>query len=310
MKNTLVALILIIQFCAVQSAFGAVLPGASDECAGMPGAFLRFGSSARSLGMGKAFTAVADDAGAAYFNPAGLAVIREKELITMYSALYENTVYGYLGYVHPLNAGSVGISIVSLASQGFQLRDEYNNPAGETGAGENAAIFSYSGMFSKKLPGLSHGINLKLVQQSVCDKSGTGFGLDAGLLWKPVSQKFSAGVCIQNIIPPGIKLAETWETYPLNTSLGLSYRLFGDKLLLSSDIVRVKNGLLKCRLGSELNLENLIMFRAGLNENEAAAGFGFKLGNYEVDYAFACHLTGADFNDLGNSHRFGLKIVF
>jgi hypothetical protein len=42
--------------------------------------FLRMGQGARSEGMGGAFTAVADDAYATYWNPAGLAQITRQEL--------------------------------------------------------------------------------------------------------------------------------------------------------------------------------------------------------------------------------------
>lgn len=36
---------------------------------GLPGAFLEYGVSARVIGMGRAFTGLANDANAGYFNP-------------------------------------------------------------------------------------------------------------------------------------------------------------------------------------------------------------------------------------------------
>src|SRR4030042_3282928 len=39
---------------------------------GQAGAFLRYGIGGRALGMGKAFTAVADDASGVFWNPAGI----------------------------------------------------------------------------------------------------------------------------------------------------------------------------------------------------------------------------------------------
>jgi len=45
------------------------------------------GMGARALGMGGAFVAVADDANAIYYNPAGLALIDGHDVTSMYSTL-------------------------------------------------------------------------------------------------------------------------------------------------------------------------------------------------------------------------------
>ncbi|MBN2538326.1 hypothetical protein JXB37_08640, partial [candidate division WOR-3 bacterium] len=50
----------------------ALVGPATAEEGGLPGAMLMYGPGPRSLAMGKAFTAVADDAQAGYFNPGGL----------------------------------------------------------------------------------------------------------------------------------------------------------------------------------------------------------------------------------------------
>src|SRR5262245_37779768 len=47
---------------------------------GEPGGFMQWGAGARSLGMGRAFLAVSDDASATYWNPAAMVQIDHKEL--------------------------------------------------------------------------------------------------------------------------------------------------------------------------------------------------------------------------------------
>ena len=56
---------------------------AGSQDAGDAAAFLKTGQSVRALGMGKAFTAIADDASASYWNPAGLAQLNKKEFIIL-----------------------------------------------------------------------------------------------------------------------------------------------------------------------------------------------------------------------------------
>src|SRR3990172_7768172 len=46
--------------------------------AGQAGEFLRWGVGAKALGMGRAFSSIADDASALYWNPAGMANFEER----------------------------------------------------------------------------------------------------------------------------------------------------------------------------------------------------------------------------------------
>ena len=53
----------------------------SARAGGEPGEFLQWGAGARSLGMGRAFLAVSDDASATYWNPAAMVQLERKELM-------------------------------------------------------------------------------------------------------------------------------------------------------------------------------------------------------------------------------------
>jgi len=79
------------------------------------GAFLKVGVGARAMGLGDAFTAVSDDGTAFYWNPAGLSLVRKRELSAMYSGLFgiSEPLAGYhsVSILQPLAVGEASVSL-------------------------------------------------------------------------------------------------------------------------------------------------------------------------------------------------------
>ncbi|MDD5492659.1 MAG: hypothetical protein PHV60_08280 [bacterium] len=354
MKKLLTILIFSIQLLASSTLFALDL-GFAREDGGRPGAFLSYGAGARSLAMGKTFVGIADDASTTYWNPAGLATLQKPEITALYASMYEKTGYSFVSGVYPLRStgswkleagsknenqeassiqpsafssfGTVGLAIVNLSSRGFQLRDEYNYELGEGGVSETAAIVSYGMKLAECLrleaesfKNISLGVNLKIVNQNVNTKSDTGYGIDAGVLYKGNDsdiqhsafslQRINIGLCIQNLVAPKLTLIEDTDKYPLSATLGFSYRFFNNNLLTAMDLNKIENRQMKVHLGTEYVLARLFSIRAGLDETEATFGMGVKWQNYSLDYAFAYHDAWKGYEDLGISHRFGLTVRF
>ncbi len=66
--------------------------------------FLKIGVGARASGIGSAYTAIADDVTALYWNPAGLAQMRKKEIAATHTELFADTRYDFIGYAMPLGS--------------------------------------------------------------------------------------------------------------------------------------------------------------------------------------------------------------
>ncbi len=83
--------------------------------------FLNLGVGARALGMGKVQVALADDATAGYWNPAGLTGLTHKyDGVLMHSELFSGIVKNdYAAFAMPLDKESaIGVSIMRLGSGG------------------------------------------------------------------------------------------------------------------------------------------------------------------------------------------------
>jgi len=73
-----------------------------QQATGAAGLFLRMGVGARALGMGGAFTAIADDPSAAYWNPSGLAQIHNFQFEFMNVNLPFDRTFNYFSATLPL----------------------------------------------------------------------------------------------------------------------------------------------------------------------------------------------------------------
>jgi hypothetical protein len=85
------------------------------------GEFLQSPVGPRAIGMGAAFTAVADDATAPYWNPAGMVYLPYKEVIAMHAEQFGNLAnHDYITGVLPLGGATgkhlaVGFSLIRMA---------------------------------------------------------------------------------------------------------------------------------------------------------------------------------------------------
>jgi hypothetical protein len=264
--------------------------------------------------MGKTFVAVADDASAVYWNPAGLVQVQPRQVTAVYASLYEDTAYSFLGYSHPLphtrtinENGVLGLGIVSLESRNFQLRDAFNEDIGKAGVSETAGIISYGNYLM--MPFMSYGVSFKAVKQIIDSRSATGYGADIGCLLLVADTNITVGLSVQNIIAPKLKLNQATDEYPLSVTAGLSDRPYRN-LLIAIDVNKTAKRDYKLHVGGEYLIAGKLSIRAGIDETELTCGAGFKLGNYSIDYAFAMNDAWAGHEDLGASHRIGFTAGF
>ena len=187
---------------------------------GLPGSFTRQGVGARALGLAGSFAGIADDTGAIYWNPAGLALLIKPELTLNHITLFADTSSDFLGYGMPLKKfGALGAGYLRQTSGDFQKRETpFDTPTSfaitNTMLQLGWAIKLPPAYTSNIIPGqISFGFGIKNVVQQVDTVSGSGAGADAGLLYRH-EKGFSVGVVVQNILPPKVTLVSKAVSFP------------------------------------------------------------------------------------------------
>ncbi|MEE3135650.1 MAG: PorV/PorQ family protein, partial [Candidatus Neomarinimicrobiota bacterium] len=175
--------------------------------------FLLISPGARAGGMGEAQVAVANDAFASYWNPAGLAFQEGSEIAFMHvnwlPNLADDLYYEFLGFRrHFPNLGTLGGHLIYL-NLGEQVRmDEYAQYQGKFTSYMMATAFSYSTKLSSTS---SFGMNAKISYQHLVEigtgsekgkGTSTDFGFDLGYMNKGfLTPRLDVGVTMTNIGP-------------------------------------------------------------------------------------------------------------
>ena len=255
---------------------------------GRAGAFLLRGVGARAMGMGGAFTAIADDATATYWNPAGLGRLRGPQLAGMYTVLSLDRVHNFIGYVQPLGiVGVVGISWVDFGVSKIEGRDSSGNPTEDFGDSEMAFGVSYGKGFADVV---YIGGTFRYLFHTLADNKGSGRCFDVGVLLK--LSNISFGMAVRNI--GGVVRWDTdsdrEEELPKDVRLGIAVDLGRIPLNFAVEVEKVGEQDVRYRGGIEYDLVKMLRIRAGYDDSNVVGGGSLRipLGAlvFQIDYAF------------------------
>lgn len=166
--------------------------------------FLAIGVGARALGMSNASVATVSDVTSGYWNPAGLAGLKNNfEVVLMHSEYFAGIAkYDYGALAKQIDSSSsIGLSIVRFGVDDIPNTTELIDANGQIdydrittfSAADYAFILSYAKKL--KMEGLKVGANAKVIRRKVGDFAGAwGFGLDAGVQYRSGDWKLGAMV--------------------------------------------------------------------------------------------------------------------
>lgn len=279
-------------------------------------AFLDVPVGARAVAMGGAFTAIPGDPGGLYWNPAALTTVPNSTITSSYTSYLMDMQAGFLGWVSPRGGDVIGVSANYFYGGSF-IRTTMSEPQG-TGEEFSSNNISVAGSYARVLsPGLSVGVTGRFVYSTIDTYSGNGALLDIGAIYElPSLEGAAVGLAVRNAGIQTKAFYQEKDPMPTEVAAGASYRMLGDKLLLSTDLTYPFNGDFNAAFGFEYSPMELLDVRAGTNLSdvdaaEAAGGgfvdamaFGIGTGwrTIDLDYAFK------PFADLGSIHRISLNV--
>lgn len=143
--------------------------------------FLLFGAGARGTALGGAYSAIADDASALFYNPAGIALApRSNALLGTYDYVAD-TRYSWGGIMFPFSGGSRAVG-VQAGTFGFKDQPIYTVEQPE-GTGSTYSVnetflgLTFAQNFSDRF---SAGITAKGIFDNLGDANGGAFAVDFG----------------------------------------------------------------------------------------------------------------------------------
>lgn len=269
---------------------------------------LRLACEARALGMGEAYTAMAEGVSALNWNPAGIAVISRPEILLAYRDLpldVQGGIPAYAGKFRHHYGFAAGAQYLNYGS--FTEIDGDNNVLGTM-----PAPFSFVGIAgaAKKInKRLFAGAAIKGIYQKLGDDyAPKGAGMDVGIRYLPDFRKTSIGLVVQNA---GLHAWDYSFTLPLVYKAGITtiFPVF-PKTRFALDVVKPVTNVFDYRMGMEFRHSRNLCVRAGYSitqpeleqvykkinsgdESDAGAdrlqswslGAGYKTNAFEIDYA-------------------------
>ena len=101
-------------FLLLAALIAAAPAGATTKVGTSAAQFLKIGAGCRAAALGGAYVAIANDAAALYWNPAGLARLDHNELLLMHADWLAETNYNFGGVVMNFGGNALGVFLTYL----------------------------------------------------------------------------------------------------------------------------------------------------------------------------------------------------
>jgi len=292
--------------------------------------FLKIGVGARAAGLGEAFVALADDASALYWNPAGLALLPGTQVHFTHAQWPAEIEYEFVGLTKKMaQMGVIGLSFASLHMDDMEVTTEYRpHGTGEYFSyGDFLGAVSYARQLTDRF---SFGISFKFIQEDLAELTSRGWVLDMGTYYRTGFRSLRIAANLANFGPnfrpggsylglneQGQEVTRRYEAFapPTVFRLGTAMEVLErdtQRLTLCFAMNHPVDNTENASLGMEYQFLKILCARLGYkfnyDEESFTAGAGFELpiwtSHMRIDYAYT------DFGVLQSAHRFSFDFWF
>lgn len=270
--------------------------------------FLRIGAGARALGMGDAYSAIAEGPTAIYWNPAGLGHQTSPEVAYSHVEMIGFIHHEYLAYTHPIELlrGTIGTAITLYNEDQIDRITNTNKQVGTFKNHSEVFALSYGTSFNigedwgmsdrsyfndlwrvsgAEMPlqpeedvwngNLALGVSLKTVRSTLNDRSANAFAADGGALFRhQYLPNLTLSFAFRNV-GTKMKFIQESESLPTEVAFGASFnQQWGrQRLLPAAEITLPYFGLPTLNLGTEysfpVGFDSIAAIRAGYKSLQA-----------------------------------------
>lgn len=306
--------------------------------------FLKIGVGARAVGMGSAYTAIANDASSVFWNPAGLGLVEHRQGFYSYTNWIADTQHNAAAIAFPVERiGVFAVSFIFFSVGDLQETTEFDpQGTGRTFSPSDVAVaVSYGRKLTDKF---SFGATGKLIRSSLdiefttrsgakVDLTSSGTAMDVGVLYRTGFRSMRIGIALTNFgTEPEFKgknqpsrfdpLKES-SAYALPQSLqfGAAMDFFETsphKITVTGDISTPSDFNERIHYGAEYSYRNTLHVRTGIvTNNKQGAGdttsklsVGFGLSPRIGDREIMLDAAYTDFDTFENVYRFSIGTSF
>lgn len=283
------------------------------------------GVGAGPLGMGGAVIAGPFNATSAYWNPAGLALMRGRQLQTMHSETFGSLLnHDYIGYASnngkASGLNSYGFYFYYLGGGGIKITGfDTNTQWPFVEREENHFDIMLGGSLAGKYhDNLSYGVTAKILYRDIAVETAYGLGLDVGVVYQ-VDDLITAALVVTDLTSTFLAYSnDNTETIlpAIKPGLSLNYSRPDVTFLLSGQAIFRFEGRQQTaelwqddisadfQAGLEIGYRKSAFGRMGYDQGRFTAGLGAVIGKYLIDLAYLHH------EDLDESFRISAGVNF
>ncbi|MFO7525555.1 MAG: PorV/PorQ family protein [Ignavibacteriaceae bacterium] len=287
--------------------------------------FLKIGVGGRASAMGDAFVAIADDASALYWNPAGLTQFNQHQIIFSHNRWVVDINHDFVGGVYHLDeSNSFGIGFTALTMQKMKVTTEFA-PFG-TGEYFGFSDIAIAVTYSRKMTDqFSFGGTVRYIEETLDKLKMRGFMIDLGTFYWTGLGTTRFAVAVSNfgnnlapdgdVVLVGKRNVSDWQEFapPTVFRIGFAFEPYQDNehsITTSIQLNHPNDNSENVSSGLEYTWNKTVFLRGGykFNVEEQNITFGagvsvpISIAEFTMDYAYS------NFTRLGSAHRFSILL--